>query len=147
MTLHQETHSESHPWIKCVLEPVPQGHGWANLTLRCTPLFPCLPSPSSSSWPRGLCQETLDLSHQHPLQHHPGHYDFSIGISEHPTCMHFSCLTWDDKRASTNLLYKKKKKIAKSRRQNTVILCNLHAVIPFPLGSQAGRAEICCEVI
>lgn len=122
MTLHQETHSESHPWIKYVLEPVPQAHGWANLTLQCTPLFPCLPSPSYSSRPRDLCQESLDLSHQHPLQHHSEHFDFSIDISKHPTCLHFSCSTWCGEYASTNLLDRKKKNLQREKTKCLHIL-------------------------
>lgn len=46
MTLHQESHSESHPWMKCVSKQFPEVYGWAHCALTCTPLFPpCLPHP------------------------------------------------------------------------------------------------------
>lgn len=117
MTLHQESHSESHPWIKCVFEPFPEAYGWANFTLQCAPLLPCLTQPSSSFRPCNLCQEPHDLSHQHSPQHHPDCFDFSIDISDHPTCMHFSWLTSNGKRVSTNDGHEKhseKKKISHS---------------------------------
>lgn len=76
------------------------------------------PPSSSSSHPRNLCQEPHDLSHRHPLQHQPDCFDFSIDISNHPTCMHFSCLTWDSKCASTNDSCGKRGK--KKKRQHNI---------------------------
>lgn len=85
MTLHQESHFESHPWIKCIFEQFPDVYGWARCILACTPLFPTMPAPPfSSSYLCNLRQKQHDLSHQYPLQHHRDYFDFSIDISYHP---------------------------------------------------------------
>lgn len=81
MTLHQKSHSKSHPWIKCVFKSFPELCGWAHGTLPFVALFIFPP-------PLHLCdlgQEEHDLSHQYPLQYHPDCFDFFIDIS--PPCI------------------------------------------------------------
>lgn len=95
----------------------------------CTPLP--IPHPT-------LQKMTSVRSHMiyHTLQHHPECFDFSIDISDHPTCMHFSWLTWEGKRASTDGGHEKQK-IHNTSHTVPGALC---ATIMFSLCSMSSEA-------
>ena len=120
MTLHQESHSESHPWIKCVFEPFPRAWGWVSCTL------PTMPYPTLlllSPWPPSAA--TWFITPASPSA--PSRlFDFSIDIYDHPTCMHFSCSAGDGERASTDheeLSNKQRERGGEKRHTISLIAC------------------------
>lgn len=61
-----------------------------------------LPSPPPPSAPVTSVRNHMIYHTNTPPQHHPDCFDFSIDISDHPTCMHFSWLASNGKRVPTN---------------------------------------------